>query len=475
VFDVLIVGAGSAGSVLAERLSADPSCRVTLVESGPAPTDPRVHTQISDGLRLPIGPASSVVRRYPTTLTVDPERHGQIMRGAVVGGSGAVNGGYFCRGLPSDFAAWNLPGWSWADVLPHFKALETDLDFRTDVHGTDGPITVQRVREFDGCTALFVAAATRAGHPWIADLNGSTPEAPVGAGVGPVPLNIHRGTRVGPGGAVLQPALERPNLTLLAGTRAVAVRIRDGRAVGVTCTGPAGRTDLDADRVVLCAGAVGSAHLLMLSGVGPAGVLRAAGIPVVADLPVGAAFADHPEWVVPVHWAETQGVPPLEAVLTTDDGLEIRSYTAGFGAMVTGRRNDPGDHPHIGVTLMRPRSRGRVTVVSDDPDRLPHIEHRYDTEPADVDLLREGVEMVREMVGGTTELGPVSWSTSQHLSRTAPMGADDDPDAVVDPRCRVRGIDRLWVADGSVLPAITSRGPHATICMIGHRVAEFIG
>ncbi|MCV7184151.1 GMC family oxidoreductase N-terminal domain-containing protein, partial [Mycolicibacterium murale] len=226
---------------------------------------------------------------------------------------------------------------------PHFKALETDLDFRTDVHGTDGPITVQRVREFDGCTALFVAAATRAGHPWIADLNGSTPEAPVGAGVGPVPLNIHRGTRVGPGGAVLQPALERPNLTLLAGTRAVAVRIRDGRAVGVTCTGPAGRTDLDADRVVLCAGAVGSAHLLMLSGVGPAGVLRAAGIPVVADLPVGAAFADHPEWVVPVHWAETHGVPPLEAVLTTDDGLEIRSYTAGFGAMVTGRRNDPGD------------------------------------------------------------------------------------------------------------------------------------
>jgi len=162
-------------------------------------------------------------------------------------------------------------------------------------------------------------------------------------------------------------------------------------------------------------------------------------------------------------------------VLTTDDGLEIRSYTAGFGAMVTGRRNDPGDHPHIGVTLMRPRSRGRVTVVSDDPDRLPHIEHRYDTELADVDLLREGVEMVREIVGGTTELGPVSWSTSQHLSRTAPMGADDDPDAVVDPRCRVRGIDRLWVADGSVLPAITSRGPHATICMIGHRVAEFIG
>ncbi|MGV0851623.1 mycofactocin dehydrogenase MftG [Mycolicibacterium phlei] len=472
--DVLIVGAGSAGSVLTERLSADPSCHVTLVESGPAPSDPRVHAQITDGLRLPIGPASSVVRRYPTTLTVNPERHGQIMRGAVIGGSGAINGGYFCRGLPSDFADWSLPGWSWAEVLPHFKALETDLDFQNDLHGTDGPITVRRVREFDGCTAAFVEAATRAGYPWIADLNGSTPEAPVGPGVGPVPLNINQGTRVGPGGAILAPALDRPNLTLLADTRVVAVRIRDGRAVGVTCVGAEGRTDLDADRVVLCAGAVGSAQLLMLSGVGPAGVLRTADIRVVANLPVGAAIADHPEWVVPVHWDDTHGVPPLEAVLTTADGLEIRSYTAGFGAMVTGRRNDPGDHPHIGVTLMRPRSRGRVTVVSADPDRLPHIEHRYDTDATDVDLLSAGVELVREIVGPATELGPVSWSTSQHLARTAPMGTDDDPDAVVDPQCRVRGIDRLWVVDGSVLPVITSRGPHATICMIGHRAAEFI-
>jgi choline dehydrogenase len=114
--DVLIVGAGSAGSVLAERLSADPRCRVTVVEAGPGPSDPRVRAQISDGLRLPIGTASSVVRRYPTTLTDDPKRQAQIMRGVVVGGSGAVNGGYFCRGLPGDFDGWGLPGWMWDDV-----------------------------------------------------------------------------------------------------------------------------------------------------------------------------------------------------------------------------------------------------------------------------------------------------------------------------------------------------------------------
>ena len=293
-------------------------------------------TQISDGLRLPIGTASSVVRRYPTTLTDDPERHAQIMRGAVVGGSGAVNGGYFCRGLPSDFDGWKVPGWTWADVLPHFRDIETDLDFNGPVHGTDGPILVQRVAEFDGCTASFVEAATEAGYRWIDDLNGSTPNSPVPSGVGAVPLNINGGTRVGPGGAYLKPAMDRPNLTVLTDTRVRRVRIVDGRAVGVECVGPDGPIDLTADRIVLSAGAIGSAHLLMLSGIGPQDTLRPLGIPVVADLPVGVVSADHPEWVLPVDWTETHGLPPLEAVLTTPDGLEIRPYTAGFGAMVSG-------------------------------------------------------------------------------------------------------------------------------------------
>jgi choline dehydrogenase len=472
--DVLIVGAGSAGSVLAERLSADPTCQVTVVEAGPAPSDPRVLTQISDGLRLPIGAASSVVKRYPTTLTADPPRHAQIMRGAVVGGSGAVNGGYFCRGLPADFDGWGIPGWTWSDVLPHFRAVETDLDFTNELHGSDGPIVVRRVAEFDGCTASFVDAATRAGHPWISDLNGSTPENPLGSGVGAVPLNIQGGTRVGPGGAYLQPAMQRENLTLLANTRVTGIRFAGDRAVGLSCVGRDGEMQLSADRIVLCAGAIGSAHLLMLSGVGPRDVLSAAGIPVVVDLPVGAVTSDHPEWVLPVGWTETHGLPPLEAVLTTPEALEIRPYTAGFGAMVSGRRDDPGDHPHIGVTLMQPRSRGRLTVVSADPDTVPVIEHRYDSEPADVALLSAGIDMARELIGETTHLGPVSWSTSQHLAGTAPMGPDGDEAAVVDPQCRVRGVEALWVVDGSVLPVITSRGPHATIVMIGHRAAEFI-
>jgi choline dehydrogenase len=469
--DVLIVGAGSAGSVLAERLSADKQCEVTVVEAGPGPSEPQVLAQISDGLRMPIGTASSVVRRYPTTLTDAPRRQAQIMRGAVVGGSGAVNGGYFCRGLPTDFDGWGLPGWTWPEVLPHFRSIETDLDFNTALHGSDGPILVRRVSEFDGCTAAFVRSVGEAGYPWIADLNGATTDESLPTGVGAVPLNINGGTRVGPGGAYLKPASHRTNLTLLTSTHARRVRMSQGRAVGVDCVGLDGEVVLTADRIVLSAGAIGSAQLLMLSGVGPEKVLQAVGVPVVADLPVGTACVDHPELVVPVHWSASHGLPPLEAVLTTD-GLEIRPYTAGFGAMISGRRNDPADRPHIGVALMQPESRGRVALATADPDSPPIIEHRYDSEPADVAKLEAGAELARELAGATAEIGPVSWSTSQHLARTAPMGVDED--AVVDPQCRVRGVDNLWVVDGSVLPAITSRGPHATIVMIGHRAAEFI-
>lgn len=471
--DVLIIGAGSAGSVLAERLSADDGCEVTVVETGPSTSDPRVRRQITDALRLPLGEASAVVRRYPAVLTEAPKRTAQIMRGAVVGGSGAVNGGYFCRALPADADGWALPGWTWADVLPHFAAIERDLDFPGAPHGGDGPIIVRRVAEFDGCTASFVQSARDAGYPWVPDLNGSTAQAPVPPGVGAVPLNIDRGTRVGPGGAFLEPAMHRPNLTVLTDTRVLRLRFDGSRAIGAECIGPGGPTVLAADRVVLSAGALGSAHLLMLSGIGRAAMLGGVGVPVVADLPVGVDTMDHPEWVLPVTWAATHGVPPLEAILTTEDGIEIRPYTAGFGAMTSDRRDDPTDHPHLGVTLMRPASRGRVSLVSADPLVDPLIEQRYDTAPTDVELLRRGAELAVEIAGDTVRSGP-SWATSQHLCGTAKMGRDGDPAAVLDGQCRVRGVDALWVVDGSILPSIPSRGPHATIVMAAHRAAEFI-
>ena len=459
--------------MLAERLSADDRCRVIVVEAGPGPDDPRVGTQISDGLRLPIGVASSVVRRFDTTLTDHPVRRAQIMRGAVVGGSGAVNGGYFCRALPTDIEAWDLDGWRWADVLPHFKAIENDLDFPGEPHGSAGPITVRRVAEFDGCTAAFVAACEDAGFDRLVDLNGATPGHPLTPGVGAVPLNIERGTRMGPGGAFLQPAAGRPNLALHTDTHAQRLLVHDGRAVGVACVGPDGPMNLTADRVVVSAGAIASAHLLMLSGIGPAEVLRSVGVRAMVDLPVGVDTVDHPEWVLPVSWSPTHGVPPLEAVLITEAGLEIRPYTAGFGAMMTGRRDDPTDRPHLGVTLMRPQSRGRIALLSADPQVPPLIEHRYDGAPGDIELLRDGTRLARELAGSTAE-SESFWATSQHLCGSARMGWDGDGSAVVDSRCRVLGVEGLWVVDGSILPAIPSRGPHATIVMAGHRAAEFV-
>jgi choline dehydrogenase len=471
---VLIIGAGSAGSVLAENISRDETCSVTVVEAGPAPTDPRVVAQITSAVRMPIGAASSVVRHYVTTLTDAPTRVGHVMRGAVVGGSGAVNGGYFCRALPADFDSWAVPGWSWDDVLPHFRAIENDMDFDGPLHGSDGPILVRRVSEFDGCTASFVSSATEMGYAWVADINGGAHGKPVSTGVGAVPLNINGGNRIGPGGAYLQPALSRPNLTLLADTRVGRIRFDKSRAIGVECVGPDGSAILTAGRIVLCGGAIGSAHTLLLSGIGPGAVLAAAGIPVVSNLPVGARTSDHPEWVLPVDWTPTHDLPPLEAILTTPNGLEVRPYTRGFGAMVEGAGEDPADRPHIGIALMQPRSRGRVSVVSDDPDVPPLIEHRYDSDPHDVASLSAGAELARELADPTTKVGQATWSTSQHLCGTAPMGVEGDPAAVVDEQCRVRGVEGLWVVDGSILPTVTSRGPHATIVMLGHRAAAFV-
>jgi predicted dehydrogenase (TIGR03970 family) len=446
---------------------------VTVIESGPGPSDPEVFAQISDGLRLPIGVASSVVRRYETTLTDRPRRTTTIMRGAVVGGSGAVNGGYFCRGLPADFESWNLAGWAWQDVLPHFRAIETDLDFDGPLHGSDGPMLIRRVAEFDQGAAAFVGAAEDLGYRRIADLNGAGIGEPAVSAVAAVPLNIDAGTRVGPGGAFLGPVMGRPNLSVLERVRAVRVRFVNGRAVGVDCIGPEGPTHLGADRIVLSAGAIGSAHLLMLSGVGPSGALTRAGVSVVQDLPVGMRCADHPEFVLPVDWPAAPGRPPVEAVVVTEDGLEIRPYTMGFGAMTGGNVDDPADRPHLGVTLMQPRSRGTVTLMSSDPAVQPAIDHRYDSEPADLAILEAGAELAHDLAGVGYEARQSHWSTSQHLSSTVPMGVDEDA-SPLDEQCRVRGIAGLWVVDGSIMPTITSRGPHATIVMIGHRAAEFI-
>ena len=171
--DVLIVGAGSAGSVLAEQLSADPGCRVTVIEAVPVSDDPTVRSLIDDATILPITPGSPVVSRYRTALTNDPAQVIELVRGSCLGGSGAVNGGYFCRALPADFDDPAIPGWSWAEAEEHYRAIETDLDFPE--FGGTGPIPVGRTREFSTSTAVLITAAQQAGYHWLPDLPSSTP------------------------------------------------------------------------------------------------------------------------------------------------------------------------------------------------------------------------------------------------------------------------------------------------------------
>lgn len=468
--DVIIVGAGSAGCVLAERLSQDPACRLTLLEQGPGLSDPLIIDLTQNGFTLPIGLESPVARHYQTSLTTHRLRHMNLARGAVVGGSGAVNGGYFCRALPADFARWRLPGWTWPEVLEHFRAIETDRDFKGPMHGDSGPIPVQRCVDISDNSELFADAAVDAGYPWVADLNGE----PEPQGVGPVPLNIIDGVRCGPGWRFLHRSLTRANLRLLTRTTALRVKISTGRAIGVDARSPRGPIELTADRIVLSAGAIGSAHLLMLSGIGAEDVLRGAGVPIKVRLPVGQHCADHPEWVVPTRLRNEADRPALEVVLHTSDNLEIRPYTQGFARMTGQDRLDHRDQPHVGVVLMQPQARGIVTLLSDDPHVGPHIEHRYDNEPADISALRHGAELVGDILSVKTQLGEPMWSTSQHLCGTAPMGTAGAPHAVLDPQCRVLGVENLWVVDGSVMPTIPSRGPHATIAMLAHRAAEFV-
>lgn len=459
---------------MAQRLSADRECKVTVLEAGPPASDPGVLAMISDGSVLPVGLASPVVRRFEAVLTERPHRVTHVVRGAVVGGSGAVNGGYFCRGLPRDFDRWDLPGWAWLDVLHHFREIETDMDFDGPAHGRRGPIPVARIREIDSSTSEFIERAVGSGYEWIPDLNGASDATGSLIGVGPVPLNVADGARVGPGSAFLGPALSRPNLTLTSGTSVWRLRFKAGRVVGADAQRPDGPVSYSADRIVLCAGAIETAHILMLSGIGEEAMLREVGIPVTVRAPVGTACVDHPEWVMPTTWATSPGRPPLEAVLRTENHVEIRPYTGGFVAMVGDGHSGRPDWPHVGVGLMQPRSRGRVRAVSADPRVPPHIDLRYDSEPQDGAALRWGSELARELCPTAQPPPDPLWSTSQHLCATAPMGRDSDERSVLDPQCRVRGVDGLWVIDGAALPAITSCGPHATVVMLANRAAEFV-
>jgi choline dehydrogenase len=436
-WDVVVVGAGSSGCALAARL-VDAGRRVLVLEAGadhPRPADFPVSLRDAATLGAAI-PGHPATWTYAAQLAEDVSY--PVVRGRVVGGSSAVNGTYFVRGTPADFDGWAAAGndlWSAAAVLPAFRRSETDTDFGDGPgHGADGPMPVTRLRLDHPVTDAFAAACDALGFPAEPDKNGGgTP------GHGPIPLNVRNGVRVNTAMAYLSPRRGSGLLTVRGDTPVSRVVVEGGRAVGVQTPDGVVR----ADEVVLAAGAVASPHLLMLSGIGPAAQLRAAGVPVLVDAPgVGADFSDHPDLYVT--WQPSRRLPmprgllPLATALNTaaegsgaTADLEVMPWLKPFRKVLLDRSQGPAlagvgaalrrsagtlralrgaslyrvldqarrrDDLYLAVALQQEASRGRLTLTSADPLVQPRLEHRYLTEESDRRRLREGVRLAAELL-----------------------------------------------------------------------------
>ncbi|MFD4366067.1 mycofactocin system GMC family oxidoreductase MftG [Rhodococcus sp. NPDC058521] len=482
VADVVVVGGGSSGSVVAARLSEDPAMSVVLLESGPGYGSIE-DCPVRDATVLQVGPESPWASHYPVELTAG--NRAVAVRGRVLGGSGAVNGGYFVRARKEDFAAWPA-SWSYTDVLPYFVRSERDLDFTGPEHGAAGPVPVARrsASALSDVSSAFVDGAVETGYRVEEDKN-----ADGVAGVGPVPLNITGTTRVSTAIAYLIPALSRSNLDVVSEATVNRVIVNGAKVSGVEMIRHGERTTVHAERVALAAGPIDTPLLLMRSGIGDSKELSEQGIATIVDIPgVGRSASDHPEVLIPIHTfahtARPDGCPALEVVLNTAN-IEIRPYTTGFDRLIPGSE---AVGRYIGVGLMHVESRGNIRMVSQDPRGAPRIEYHYLESVGDRAALRRGVAEAKRLlespsmravleaprVEATDEWVLQHLATSSHLSSTCRMGADADPTAVVDDRCRVKGVDGLFVADSSVMPCVPSRGPHATTVMIAERVADFL-
>jgi choline dehydrogenase len=503
-WDVVVVGAGTSGCALAARL-ADAGRRVLLLEAG---TDHRQPADFPPELR-DAGSMAAAVPGHPANWDLAGSLTGDLTvpvpRGRVVGGSSALNAASFIRGTREDFDEWAAAGnplWSYAAVLPAFRRSESDRDFGDGpAHGAHGPVPVQRVRAGHPLADAFAAAAAELGSPAEPDKNSGTGPP----GYGPVPLNVSGSVRVNAAMAYLSPRRDMPGLVVRGGVRVLRVVVERGRAVGVATT----EGVVGAGEVVLSAGAVGSPHLLLLSGIGPADDLRRAGIGVVADVPgVGADFTDHPNVYVGYRPAHPLPMPPgplpLQGVLhATSTGsavpgdLEVLPWLTPFSRITGGSTAAHEDELVVGVGLQRADSRGRLSLDGADPLRQARLAYGYLATEADRRRLREGVRLAVELlrtrslggfVAGRTDLPDDvlasdpeldGWvrahlTTAIHLAGTARMGPEGDPGAVVDQKLCVRGVAGLRVVDTSVMPRVTSRGPAATAVMIGERAAELM-
>jgi choline dehydrogenase len=518
-FDVVVVGAGSAGCAVAGRLSEDPALKVLLLEAGGS--DKVLEVQVPAGLYK----VWRTRRDWNYTTEPQPGLGGRQLfwpRGKLLGGSSSINAMIYMRGAAADYDEWAQltgdPSWSYASVLPLFKRMEDNARGADSYHGVGGPLRVEDLRSPHPWTRAVVQSAVAAGYPRNDDFNGATQE-----GVGQYQVTQKRGRRFSAADAYLHPVMQRPNLTVRTGALTTRVLIEGGRATGVEyrCGGRV-HTARATREVVLSGGAINTPQLLMLSGIGPADHLREVGVDVVHDLPgVGGGLQDHP--LVPVVWNVRSGTSlrlaespvnlarwkalgrgPLtsnlaEAGLFTRSTPDLPEPDLQFHFLPVKFWKQAEIDPDVEAfsalaVLVRVHSRGSVRLRSADPTWSPAIDAGYLTDERDLEALVCGVEKAREIASAapiahvlTEEWSPGgavrgrdalratvrnTLESLYHPVSSCRMGTDDQ--AVLDPQLRVRGIEGLRVADASAMPTLVRGNTNAPTIMIGERAADLI-